>query len=328
MFLIQKEGDGRGTGDQESLERDLVIEAMKEGGVMKKTSILASIMALAVLAFVVSMAEGYALYSQDIGATGNCAGCHGAFSGGAYTSFSDGTALAENLHNGHRLTMLGGDCNVCHFGTGTMGWQVRLESSAGGRGLEAIACVGCHGRNDDMTANSDRGAGLRQHHWNSRITVCVNCHDDADPANYTPVGEDVPPSYYFTPDGAHPAKPTDPCDGDGTESVFGTTGLDNDGDGLNDGSDPDCAAAVCGNGMVDTGEDCDDGNTADGDCCSANCMFEAARGSCDNLNACDGVDECDGAGNCVTVGPPLDCDDGNVCTDDSCDPTTGCVNAA
>lgn len=30
----------------------------------------------------------------------------------------------------------------------------------------------------------------------------------------------------------------------------------------------------CGNGVVDTGEECDDGNTVDGDGCSAACLKE------------------------------------------------------
>lgn len=33
---------------------------------------------------------------------------------------------------------------------------------------------------------------------------------------------------------------------------------------------------VCGNGKVDRGEQCDDGNTIPGDGCSANCTFEGA----------------------------------------------------
>lgn len=39
-------------------------------------------------------------------------------------------------------------------------------------------------------------------------------------------------------------------------------------------------AAPCGNGVIDTGEECDDGNTQDGDCCSALCQFEAGGSPC------------------------------------------------
>ncbi|HSQ01543.1 MAG TPA: DUF4215 domain-containing protein [Candidatus Dormibacteraeota bacterium] len=33
-----------------------------------------------------------------------------------------------------------------------------------------------------------------------------------------------------------------------------------------------CAPALCGNGVVEPNEDCDDGNTADGDSCPASCV--------------------------------------------------------
>ena len=111
-------------------------------------------------------------------------------------------------------------------------------------------------------------------------------------------------------------------------------------------------AQVCGNGILDLGEQCDDGNTLNGDCCSATCKFEAAGSPCANPNpnpcistACNGAGTClatpnmalcnDGnacttadvctAGACVG-GPALGCNDGNVCTDDSCDPAVGCVH--
>jgi len=40
------------------------------------------------------------------------------------------------------------------------------------------------------------------------------------------------------------------------------------------------AALTCGNGDVDTGETCDDGNRVDGDGCSANCLDEGGGGGC------------------------------------------------
>ena len=77
----------------------------------------------------------------------------------------------------------------------------------------------------------------------------------------------------------------------------------------------------CGNGVVNTGEQCDDGNNTAGDCCSATCQFET--GSCDDGDACTTADTCS-AGTCVG-GPPLACDDANVCTSDTCNPGSGCV---
>ncbi|MBX3027195.1 beta-propeller fold lactonase family protein [bacterium] len=84
------------------------------------------------------------------------------------------------------------------------------------------------------------------------------------------------------------------------------------------------SGAVCGDGMVELGEQCDDGNAVGGDCCSATCSFEANGSSCADATLCDGDETCDGAGACLP-GTPLDCDDGDGCTADSCDDALGCV---
>lgn len=81
--------------------------------------------------------------------------------------------------------------------------------------------------------------------------------------------------------------------------------------------------AVCGNAVVEAGEDCDDGNTTSGDCCDGGCQFEAPGSSCDDSDLCTLTDGCDGAGGCVGTGS-LTCDDSDVCTDDSCIPASGC----
>jgi cysteine-rich repeat protein len=282
------------------------------------STLLACILVLAALATWTPNAEAYSTYSVNRDST-NCRGCHGDFRAGSYNSFKDGAPWATGLHDGHRFTMLSGDCSTCHS---SPFFPVLLGSSPGGTGFPPISCVGCHGRQEDAgndSVSAGLGAGLRQHHTNAGVPTCQGCHSDANPANYTPVGENVLPPYYFTPDGAHPAKPTDPCNANGSEgAVAPPTGLDNDGDLLDDGADPDCQAAVCGNGEVEAGEDCDDGNTADGDCCSANCAFEPAGSPCDDGLFCNGIEACDGAGNCSIPGTDP-CDDGVGCTQDACD---------
>ena len=40
--------------------------------------------------------------------------------------------------------------------------------------------------------------------------------------------------------------------------------------------------AVCGNGFLETGEQCDDGNNVNGDGCTANCLLEGITGVCGN----------------------------------------------
>ena len=84
-------------------------------------------------------------------------------------------------------------------------------------------------------------------------------------------------------------------------------------------------APDCGNGTIDAGEDCDDSNIINGDCCGADCQFEETTDSCEDGDVCTVGDLCDGAGNCV-AGTVDECDDGDRCSVDSCVPMTGCVH--
>jgi cysteine-rich repeat protein len=69
----------------------------------------------------------------------------------------------------------------------------------------------------------------------------------------------------------------------------------------------------CGNGTLDAGEECDDGNKNDGDCCSSSCKFEALGSACDDGNVCTSNDQCDGAGTCAGTANTAACDDGLLC---------------
>jgi len=86
--------------------------------------------------------------------------------------------------------------------------------------------------------------------------------------------------------------------------------------------------SVCGNGVVESGEQCDDGNADDGDCCSATCQFELAGSDCIDGNLCNDPDTCDGHGHCVGQEPLTICP-GDQCHDPiECDPQLGCLNPA
>jgi len=188
-----------------------------------------------------SEAAAYEQYSVNNDAT-NCRGCHGDFRDALYVSPVDGVPWGDDPHDIHRNVMLTGDCDTCHSGSSK--FPVLTSSSNGGAGLSAISCMGCHGREEDLghdDTSPGRGAGLRQHHTRAGVADCTDCHADANPAYYTPVGENVAPPFYFTPDASHTGKPTDPCSPKGEEDYAGgSLGLDNDGDLSFDGSDPDC----------------------------------------------------------------------------------------
>ena len=83
---------------------------------------------------------------------------------------------------------------------------------------------------------------------------------------------------------------------------------------------------VCVGGNCQSGPppDCDDGNVCTDDSCdtSTGCQNADNSDPCDDDDACSTADTCAG-GTCVG-GTPLDCDDQNACTLDSCDSATGC----
>ena len=95
-----------------------------------------------------------------------------------------------------------------------------------------------------------------------------------------------------------------------------------------------CSGGSC---PIYTTQDCDvdDGNSCTYPACTkqAGCSqanqpqsHECAAARCENGDYYPAV-SCDGAGNCPDQ-VPVDCDDGNPCTSDSCDPVVGCVNTA
>ncbi|RLB57985.1 MAG: hypothetical protein DRI34_06280 [Deltaproteobacteria bacterium] len=85
---------------------------------------------------------------------------------------------------------------------------------------------------------------------------------------------------------------------------------------------------TCQNGQCLPGEPplCQDDNPCTEDVCNAasGCIFRpvADGTSCDDGDLCNGEEICQ-QGSCV-MQAPADCDDGNPCTEDSCEPGSGC----
>lgn len=84
----------------------------------------------------------------------------------------------------------------------------------------------------------------------------------------------------------------------------------------------DCHASRCGDGVVDDGEACDDGNNRDGDCCSAFCEVAAVGAACEDGLFCTVDDRCDADGRCVGAGDPCEAPDGDANCSESCNETS------
>ena len=86
-------------------------------------------------------------------------------------------------------------------------------------------------------------------------------------------------------------------------------------------------ACVDGGCLGGAPADCDDDQPCTEDSCDqlAGCQHDALPDTtlCDDQDQCTENDECS-QGECG--GDQVECDDGNVCTDDSCEPADGCVN--
>lgn len=198
--------------------------------------------------------QAYDQYSVNKDAT-NCRACHGDFRATPYTEMAPGgVAWPSSAMDTHVDLMVDGVCLACH--TSGPRFPVLTNSSTGDTGVLTFSCAGCHGRTGDGSDPNSTvgwGAGLRQRHWRAdgdhpgmNLKICADCHTDADPNSVTPVGEDVKPFNYANP-GSHTTIPSDPCNLSPAfdEDRAGTAvGLDNDGDGIYDGLDPDCSGVA------------------------------------------------------------------------------------
>ncbi len=120
---------------------------------------------------------------------------------------------------------------------------------------------------------------------------------------------------------------SNPC----TNDVCGSSGCEHtvNSNPCDDG-DACTAQDVCFNGTCSGSPiGCFDGNECTTDSCDSatGCVFSNRTGSCTGSNACLTGDMCSN-GVCVEGNQALDCNDGNSCTNDSCNTSSGCVNAA
>jgi cysteine-rich repeat protein len=129
----------------------------------------------------------------------------------------------------------------------------------------------------------------------------------------------------------------DPTAGGSDDTAGDATDTAPPADGSTGSTGP--AGPVCGNGMLEDGEECDDGNAVDTDACPSTCIpascgdgfVLAGMEACDDGNALDD-DACVGTCVAASCGDGLvyagmeGCDDGNAEDTDDCLPT--CVPAS
>jgi PKD repeat protein len=172
------------------------------------------------LLFVLFAMPAHAFQSFDDGGGGglpSCAMCHGSLAN---------SGPGSPAHDAHASPANGcADCHATAFNDPPLS-----------------DCVQCHGRDADAGNDSESagiGRGLRLHHTNTGAAACENCHSDSvGPSEF---GEQEMPSFYAL---AFSGAGLDPCDGSEELYASSTFSLDNDGDGLTDGNDPDCATNV------------------------------------------------------------------------------------
>ena len=181
------------------------------------------------------------------------------------------------------------------------------------------------------------------------------CHSDGNAANsasYDPTDNN---EFNVAVCGNGGREGTEACDdgnlinGDGCSSTCTVTTqcndtVDNDGDTFIDANDPGCHVggtlggaydpldndethgALCGNGVVEAGEQCDDGNTSNTDACLNTCVTNVCGDGFVNV----GVEQCDDGTTCMGLdvnGNPIG--DGRWCTtnaDCASQPGTTCAN--
>ena len=164
-------------------------------------------------------AQAYNTYSDG------CVDCHGNF---LSSTSPKGTVFPSSQnHEMHRASgSMATGCNLCHSGssrTPVYIWKSNGTTSTAGNGY---GCSGCH-----------VGAGLRAHHVNNGVTVCLDCHPPE-----TPDPENVNPPYYSgtwttMTKVRNPGNTVKAANTNENWSIGDFIGLDNDGNNLYDLAD-------------------------------------------------------------------------------------------
>jgi hypothetical protein len=251
----------------------------------------------------------------------------------------------------------GGDCND-HL-RGSQGADVLLGESGndriepgnfelvdGGTGVDACRGLRCEVLPDAVACDSDADCRGGKHCVLS-VGVCAHEDNDGDcggggneecqdahcsDANACNGDESCDASGMCVGGSAPSTDDNNPCTVDGCDPSTGVTHIPvpvgascSDGNACN-GAESCDGAGSCRTGMAPI---VDDGNPCTADACDP--MMGVTHSplppgiGCSDGDACNGAEVCDGGGMCLS-GAPLESDDGNPCTADSCDPSAGVSN--
>ena len=182
-------------------------------------------------------------------------------------------------------------------------------------------CVGSGGPNcDDGNPCTDDSC--------DKLNACTHVanNNPCDDANVCTDG-DVCKSTKCVPGAGKVCNDGKVCTDDSCDPIKGCVTSNNsagctDGDACttNDGCDG-------GNCVGGAAPNCDDGNTCTNDSCDKGkgCLHVANNGGCNDGNVCTLIDVC--VNSACTPGAAKPCDDGLICTTDSCDAVKGCQTA-
>ncbi|MEO2237392.1 MAG: hypothetical protein ABGW95_04015, partial [Candidatus Poseidoniia archaeon] len=123
-------------------------------------------------------------------------------------------------------------------------------------------------------------------------------------------------------------------DGDGDMDVLSASGLDHriawhENRAESESCDVDCTFAACGDGVSNAtaDEQCDDGNLAEGDCCSSLCQLDADGAVCEDGAFCTAGETCT-AGVCGGGGPRVCSHLNDECNTGFCDESEDICDSA
>jgi cysteine-rich repeat protein len=207
---------------------------------------------------------------------------------------------------------------------GVASWKIDIAA------FDAPGSEACLGDTDDAELELTNGAGeLQAWDWSTSDDVlCSRITTAATPGKYTLIVRGYEFDGASTFDYALTVTMTPIVCGDGTVDLGEACDDGNTVGG--DGCDANCTPTACGNGEATGAEVCDDGNDVSGDGCDTNCTLSACGNgvkggaeTCDDGNAVGG-DGCDA--DCVLETPcgNLVVDPGETCDDGGFQSGDGC----